>query len=116
MDDLQGHAYRIIITENPDKPARQEVGVCGSKKVFQLKEPTSCLDCFKSIPKGSLITLEKGISGAFIPKCFMTTAIDLSEITFTDSVEPCSGESCPCPGLESQTKTLEYAEMLGKMV
>jgi hypothetical protein len=77
------------------RPKRKVVGKIGSAKVYQLNEPTSCLDCFKSIPAGSLVVIEHVSSDLCkIPVCMYFSKLDPSKLQLTSNVA--ESRTCPC--------------------
>jgi len=100
------------------KPKKTEVGSIDGEKVFQLEESIGCLDCFRSIPAGSLVTI-KNVSTDLvpIPVCmwFSGDKVENLKLTSTLPVRKCT--SCSCPAFQDGTvKGREnYAGFVRKM-
>lgn len=99
----------------PTSPKANKVGMAGKgKALYQLAESTGCLDCFKSIPAGALITFEKGVSGVLIPRCPFGSKLSHGDLDIdTKALKPC--HSSPCQGCLSRTTTLEYVDRLNHL-
>ena len=76
-----------------NKPKRREIGDCDGHKLFQLEEQVGCLDCFRSLPAGSIIALQHvSTDMCKVPVCMYFAGLDPSNISLTSKVE----KSCSC--------------------
>jgi hypothetical protein len=84
---------------NGSKPKRREVGRMGNEIVYQLEESTSCLDCFKSMPEGSLVTIQTVSAKIKVPVCMYFSKLDSDELKLTGRVDKLY--KCSCPSFET---------------
>lgn len=96
---------------NNHRPKRKKIGECEGHTVFQLEESTGCLDCFRSIPSGSIVTLQNVATNMCkIPVCMYFAGLDPSSLTITDKVEKSCQCSCPSFADGSAKHRAEYAK------
>lgn len=93
------------------KPKRRLVGECGDDKLYQLEESTNCLDCFKSIPAGSLVAV-KNVSTNIckIPVCAYFAGIDATKVSINAPITKIGCCSCPSFADGSVKGRDEYAK------
>jgi hypothetical protein len=87
-------------TQEAVRPKRRKVGQVGSEVIYQLDEPTSCLDCFKSIPSGSLVTIQNVSTDLCkVPVCMYFSKLGSGNLKLTGKVK--ESRVCSCPAFET---------------
>jgi hypothetical protein len=82
------------------RPKRKKVGKVGSETIYQLDESTSCLDCFRSIPAGSLVAIQNVSTNLCrVPVCMYFAGLDSGKLKLTDKIR--ESRACPCPAFET---------------
>jgi hypothetical protein len=82
------------------RPKRREVGMIGNDVIYQLAESTGCMDCFRSIPEGSLVTIQNVSTNLCkIPVCMYFSKLDPANMKLTGKVEKSC--KCSCPAFET---------------
>ena len=99
------------------RPKRVMVGTVDGVEVHQLLEPTGCLDCFKSMPAGSLVTI-KHVSSKYckIPVCPYFSGDRMEHLKLKGApITP--HRECSCPAFADGTvKSREdYSARIRKM-
>lgn len=92
------------------KPKRRKIGSVGREDVFQLEESVGCLDCFRSIPAGSIIFMQPVTAGHRIPVCAYFSGVDPAKIKLTGKVHRCEECSCPAFAIGEEKSRAPYAK------
>ena len=111
LKEKEMNSPTIPTTGNDGKPKRRLVGECGDDKLYQLEESTNCLDCFRSIPVGSLVTV-KNVSTNIckVPVCAYFAGLNPTKISINGPVTKIGCCSCPSFADGSVKRRDEYAK------
>jgi len=88
--------------------------MAGKATVYQLDERTGCLDCFGSIPVGSLVCFETVAGPNPIPRCFRHSSANAEDLVLTARVEKCGDLSCP--GCLDPDRVDSYVPTIAKLM
>lgn len=71
-------------------------GIVKEYPIYQLNGAVSCLDCYRSIPQGALVTQKAGwASGELIPACLATVqGLDMTKLKITEKLSSCRSHTC----------------------
>lgn len=111
--DSQGRETNNIELDSR-RPKRRKVGTVGKTDVYQLEESTGCLDCFGSMPVGTLVCLEVVAGPRPIPRCFRHNKADAGKLKLTEKVQRCTELSCP--GCLDPARVDAYVPTLDKLM